>query len=155
MKQSSWSVIMKRRRQAITRKYITAERIDVGCMTFANSFKFCYTSDEIPEGEMFTGWQTCKRTCEAREAREARSSRHIGFTFSRFQDLCLSKRTIGNDWRKLSSSFPLTSRNEVYLWQASWDLFDVFGVASLFCFWLFVLCFSQRSLVLQFSGVRS
>lgn len=67
----------------------------------------------------------------------------------------LSKRTIGNDWRKLSSSFPLTSRNEVYLWQASWDLFEVFGVASLFCFWLFVLCFSQRSLVLQFSGVRS
>lgn len=78
-------------------------------MTFANSFKSCYTSDEIPEGEMFTGWQTCKRTCEACEAC---SSRHIGFTFSRFQDLCLSKRTIGNDWRKLSSSFPLTSRNE-------------------------------------------
>ena len=154
MKQSSWSVIMKRRRQAITRKYITAERIDVGCMTFANSFKSCYTSDEIPEGEMFTGWHTCKRTCIC-EACEACSSRHIGFTFSRFQDLCLSKRTIGNDWRKLSSSFPLTSRNEVYLWQASWDLFEVFGVASLFCFCLFVLCFSQRSLVLQFSGVRS
>ena len=44
-------------------------------MTPANSFKLCYTSDEIPEGEMFTRWQACKRTYEAC------SSRHIGFTF--------------------------------------------------------------------------
>lgn len=92
-------------------------------MTLADYYKFLNTLDEIPESDMFTGWQTSKRTC---------CSRHIGFTLSRSQDLCYTK--YWRNRRNLSSSFSTDHKERRFLWQASWDLFDAFGVASLFCF---------------------
>lgn len=107
-------------------------------MTPANDFKFCYTSDKIPKSEMFTGWQTCKRTCEAR------CSRHIGFTFSRSQDLSYGRRMT-------KFLFSTDHKERRFLGERHHGIcLMIFGVASLFCFDCFSCVFPNGRLFYSF-----